>query len=160
MYTPYRYEPDWHQPGKQLLLAMYANIGAIRCYATPHELVPGVIGKDNPAYRGEAYLVEGLPDVTFARVTDWTPNGATVEYDGASEGMTLVYNMNYDPGWRANGRPALNYRGAVATALTSGDGEVKFRYYPRTLNWGLLVFAFTAAVSFGAPRVWRRGARR
>jgi hypothetical protein len=157
--TPYKYSPDWHQIGRQLLLGMYANTGLLRCYATPHELITGAIAQGAPGYRGEAYIVGAAPAALSgtAHVTKWTPNTATVRYEGASPGSTLVYNMNYDPSWLANGSPAINYRATVATLLTSSAGEVTFRYYPRTLNWGLLICAFTALIGFGGPRVRRAG---
>jgi hypothetical protein len=155
---PYKYDPDWHRRGQQQVLAMYANTGVIRCYGAPEELVPGAIAQDDPAYRGEAYVVGGPPGSSpgTARVTEWTPNTATVRYEGASPGATLVYNMNYDSSWSAGDSPAIDYKGAVASPLRSSAGEVRFRYYPRTLNLGLLVCAFTAFAAFGAPRLARR----
>ena len=90
-----------------------------------------------------------------ARVTEWTPNTATVQYAGAAPGATLVYNMNYDSSWSANGSPAIAYESAVATRVTAGAGEVKFRYYPRTLNWGLFVWFLTTLAAFGGRRVER-----
>jgi hypothetical protein len=156
--TPYKYDPDWKQVGRQLLLGMYANTGMIRCYATPPELIPGAIAQGGPGYRGEAYIVGGAGMSSgTAHITRWTPNTATVRYENAVPGSTLVYNMNYDPSWRANGSLAINYRAAVAAPLTSGAGEVTFRYYPRTLNWGLLMCAFTALVGFGGGRIRRAG---
>jgi hypothetical protein len=153
---PYKYDPDWRQVGRQQLLAMFANTGVIRCYGAPSELVTGAIAQATPGYRGEAYLV-GAPGAgaATARVTDWSPNTATVRYEGAAPGTTLVYNMNYDASWRADGRPAESYRGAVATRVTSSAGEVAFRYYPRTLNWGLFICFVTALAAFITPRRWR-----
>jgi hypothetical protein len=149
----YRYTPDWQQFGRQELLAMYANTGVIRCYGIPfHEIATGAIAQGGAGYRGEAYLASGAGT---ARVTAWTPNTATVRYEGAEPGATLVYNMNYDASWRADGAPAIDYRSAVATHVSGGSGEVRFRYYPRTLNWGLFVFAVTAFLGFGAAGAWR-----
>jgi hypothetical protein len=149
----YRYDPDWKQTGRQMLLAMYANTGVIRCYYLPSEVVPGAIAQGAPGYRGEAYVVGSGGT---ARVTDWSPNTATVHYEGAQPGSTLVYNMNYDPSWRADGSPAIDYKSAVAMPVTSSSGEVKFRYYPRTLSWGLLAFLVTVFLSFGGPRATRQ----
>ncbi|MGO8995353.1 MAG: hypothetical protein ACLQVI_18715 [Polyangiaceae bacterium] len=153
---PYAYEADGKQFGAQQLLAMFANTGVIRCYGVPGELVPGAIARESPAYRGEAYVVDGAGSSSgTARVTEWTPNTATVQYAGAAPGATLVYNMNYDSSWSANGSPAIAYESAVATRVTAGAGEVKFRYYPRTLNWGLFVWFLTTLAAFGGRRVER-----
>jgi hypothetical protein len=144
---PQRYEPNWNQLGRQDLLAMFANTGVIGCYGVPHEIVIGATAQGAPGYRGEAYVVGSSGS---ARVTSWTPNTATVRYEGASPGAKLVYNMNYDPSWRADGRSAESVQNAVGTTVTSSSGEVSFRYYPRMLNWGLLACALTL---FG----WFRG---
>ena len=154
----YRYDPDWKQRGRQQGLAIFANTGVIRCYGIPRELVPGAIAQGEPGYRGEAYVVGGAQGATAAtaRVTHWTPNTATVHYDGAPPGSTLVYNMNYEASWRADGEAAANYAGAVATPVTSSAGDVTFHYYPRTMNWALLLCALTATLAFGGPRMWKR----
>jgi hypothetical protein len=55
--------------------------------------------------------------------------------------------MNYDPSWRANGEPALNYQGLVATRLTGDVAQVTFRYFPRTLRYSALLFLFTLGVA-------------
>ncbi|MGO8999312.1 MAG: hypothetical protein ACLQVI_38795 [Polyangiaceae bacterium] len=156
---PYKYDPDWRQRGRQQLLAMYANTGVIRCYGIPKELVPGAIAEGTPGYRGEAYIVTPGAGTTAgtANIIEWSPNTARVEYEGAAPGSTLVYNMNYDPSWHANGAPAVAYRNAVAIPLTSSSGEVTFHYYPRTLGWGLLAAVLTALVAFRGERLLSLG---
>ncbi len=148
----YRYDPDWHQSGRQELLSMFANTGVIQCHTAPRELVPGAIAQGAGGYRGEAYLasdtVRQAPGT--ARVTSFTPNTATLHYEGAVPGSMLVYNMNYDPSWRTNVGPVVSYRGAAAVVVTDAAGDVRFSYYPRALNGGLALFAITAAL------VWRR----
>jgi hypothetical protein len=152
---PYKYRPDWKLYGQQGLLAMFANTGVIRCNAVPTELVPGAIAEDSADYRGEAYLV-GASGRGEARVTAWTPNTATLHYEGAEPGSLLVYNMNFDPGWRAGSVPAVAYKGAVATPIAPGAGDVKLTFYPRGLNLGLFLCALTLFAGFGVPLVWGR----
>jgi hypothetical protein len=149
----YRYDPDWRQVGRQQMLASYANTGVIRCYGIPHEVVPGAIAMGAQGYRGEAYIASGAGN---ASVEAWTPSTATVSYRGAEPGSTLVYNMNYDPNWRADGEPTLDHLGAVSTVVASSAGEVRFTYYPRTLNLGLLTFAFTVLIAVGTSPWGRR----
>jgi hypothetical protein len=146
--SPYGYSPEVVQGAS--LLAMFANVGVIGSYGLP-ALEPGAIAMGAPGYRGEAYVV-GAQGGAAARITKWTPNTAVVEYDHAAPGALLVYNMNYDPGWRANGRPALDYQHAVAIPIAAGTGRVKFSYYPPALNWGLAVCAATFCLAFGVGR--------
>jgi hypothetical protein len=142
---PYNYVPgDWAGAS---LLAMFANVGIIGSYGLP-PLEPGAISVIAPDFRGEAYLV-GAPASGGAKVVRWTPNGAAVEYSGAAPGSLLVYNMNFDPNWRGNGKPAVDYRHAVAIPVAAGSGRVEFSYYPYPMNWGLAAFALTLGLAFG-----------
>jgi len=118
---------DWAVP---MLLAMFANTGVVKCYGVDPNFEPGAIGADNPAYRGRAYLENGPGS---AEITAWSPNHAEVKVSGAEPGAIVVYNMNYDPSWRANGAPALDQHGAVAAQLKPGETSVTFRYFPRSL---------------------------
>lgn len=131
---------------------MYANVGRLDCYGV--EIDPatrGAIAKGNAAYRGEAYVVNGKGD---AVVSKWSPNTATVEYANVTgEGAILVYNMNWDPNWSANGDPAWENAHAVAIPVKPGSGRVVFSYYPRIMNKSLLIFAFTVFGAFFAPRI-------
>jgi hypothetical protein len=148
--SPYNYSPpDW---AGATLLSMFANTGDIKCYGVPQGLVPGAIARDSKDYRGEAYIVGASGN---ASVTKWTPNTATIDYSGAGSSALLVYNMNYDPSWRANGGPGTEYKGAIAVPIPPGAGAVKFVYRPRMLNWGILTLML-AVVGILAPRVWRR----
>jgi len=152
---PYNYTPsDWTGAD---LLGMMVNTGVIGCYGVPDSLVRGAIPKDKPGYRGEAYVVDGTAHAT-AVMTKWTPNTATVKYENAGPGALLVYNMNFDPSWRANGKAAVDYNYVVATPIPVGSGQIKFSYYPRALNAGLALFALTVFACFGVPKIasWRR----
>jgi hypothetical protein len=162
--SPYNYVPgDWAGAS---LLATFANVGIIGSYGLPF-FEAGAIAASAPEFRGEAYVV-GPPGAGSAKVVHWTPNTATVEYSRTVAGSVLVYNMNFDPSWRADGKPAVEYRRAVAVPLAGGSGRVEFSYYPRMLNWGLAVFALTCALAFGskvhapsrASRAWARARAR
>jgi hypothetical protein len=154
--TPYLYAPgEW---SGATLLAMYANVGVVGCYGVPDTLVRGAISDKSPGYRGEAYVVSGSPGKGGATVTHWTPNTATVQYSDAPPQSLVVYNMNFDPSWTANGTPAVDYQAEVAFPVPPGSGVVHFRYYPRTFNWGLLLFGLAAGVTFVVPAIrhWTR----
>jgi hypothetical protein len=148
--------PDaWAGP---VVLAMMDNEGFVGCYSVPDRAEPhGAIASGEPGYVGEAYLADGPGR---ARVVSFSTNSAIVEYEGALAGSTLVYNMNFDPSWRANGAPAKEHAHAVSTTVSSAAGRVTFRYYPRTLNAALLVFAATLAGIAGGPRLVRGRLRR
>jgi len=138
----YNYDPPgaWAGPS---LPAMMSNDGFLGCYSVPDRAEPhGAIAFDDSRYRGEARFDKGPG---HAEVTRWSPNGAEVVYAGASPGALLVYNMNYDPSWNANGRPALEVDHAVAVRVSSASGIVRFRYFPRTLPWGIGLLAITVA---------------
>jgi hypothetical protein len=142
---------DWAPP---VLLSMLANTGIIKCYGIDPDY-PGIgaIAADEPGYRGLAYVEQG--DGT-ATVTEWSPNRALVRMQGASTGALVVYNMNFDPSWRANGEFALNYRNAVATRLSDATEQIEFVYFPRTLNWSVPLFFLTLGLCVGLPSWWRR----
>lgn len=121
--------------------AMLANEGFWNCYSVPDKAEPkGALAADAPGYRGEAYVADG-PGT--ARVLHGTVNGADVEYEGVRPGSVVVYNMNWDPSWRADGAPALDQAHAVAARVGGERGVVRFRYRPRTLGVSLVVFAAT-----------------
>jgi hypothetical protein len=139
------------------ILAMQRNEGFVECDNVPNDAQPrGAIARGTPKYRGEAYLEDG---VGTARITHWTTNGAVVEVTGGSANTVLVYNMNWDPGWSANGAPALDVGNAVATVLPSGSGRVEFRYRPRTIGMAMLAFLATLlalALTHPAAISWLR----
>lgn len=145
--------PAWATP---VYLAMLANTGALECWAVPTEFERGAIATGAPEYRGEAYVVNGTGD---ARVASWTPNGAVIEVKNASSDATLVYNMNFDPSWRANGAPAIEWAHAVAAPLIGGDQRIELRYRPRTLWAGLALAAAGLAAGLVAFRTRRAAAR-
>ena len=129
--------PDWAAP---MLLAMLANTGVIRCYGADQSLVPGALAADAPGYRGNAFVADGPGK---AQVITWSPNRATVRVTGARPGALVVYNMNYDVSWSADGKPALESERRVAGRLLPGHDSVEFSYFPRTLKYSIPVFLLT-----------------
>jgi hypothetical protein len=134
------------------LPAEMANIGTIACGTFPglnvyirdkNGHVPGLgaHGLDDPAYKGEAFVADGVGE---ARITRWTPNSVTVRVIGARPGEHLVLNQNWDAGWKANGRRAIDWADQVAIDLRHSNEDVVFRYRPRT--WWLGVFLFLLTV--------------
>lgn len=154
---PFDYVPSESRAGAAYP-AMIANVGFVECDLVPSGAQPrGAIPQGDPAYRGEAYLASGQGT---ARVAAWSPNHAAIDYEGAAPGDVVVYNMNWDPSWRADGEPALDHAHAVAAAAKGTSGRVTFRYAPRTLWPSLAVFVFTMAACFGGPSALARGLRR
>ena len=140
---------DW---APEVLLPSMINEGVIRCYGVPNTLRVGAIASDAPAYPGMAYVV-GEP--ARARITEWSPNRAVVHIEGATPNALVVYNMNYDPSWHADGRQALAYHDQVAARVAPGTSSVVFRYFPRTLWVSVPLFLLTLGVGFVWPW-WRR----
>jgi hypothetical protein len=141
---PYHYKKrDWAGP---MYLAMRANTGVLNCYGAPPFDGKGARDVRDPAYRGEAY-VQGTGS---AALSAWSPNRATIDVSGAAAGARLVYNMNYDEGWRAEiagagASAAVPFEDTVSVFVPEGASRVTFRYYPRALNAGLALFAIAAA---------------
>jgi hypothetical protein len=135
------------------LSAEMANVGTIDCSTfpglnqftrDPNGRVAGLgaHGADDPAYRGEAYVADG---VGRAVIEKWTPNEMTVSVHGAQAGEHVVLNQNWDPNWTANGARALNWSDQVAAELHGRDGTVVFRYLPRYFWPGVALFVLTSA---------------
>lgn len=131
-----RYE--W--PAKIIYPSMLSNTGMVTCYGIPLEAKSNVVGSDQPEFRGLVSLASGSGR---AKVIRWTPNAVTVHVTGASAGDRLVYDMNFDPGWRADGAPAENWGGLVGAKVTSGDEFVEISYRPKGLTAGLVIFVLT-----------------
>ncbi|WP_394844297.1 hypothetical protein LZC95_45500 [Pendulispora brunnea] len=138
-YVPY----DWDS---SVLIAMRENTGTVDCYGIG-DIDKGAIAKGTPGYKGEAFF----RNAASAVVTEWSPNHAVVEYDHATPGDLLFYNMNWDSSWKANGVPALRVDNLVATRVEQEHGRVLFRYYPRTLPLGLALFLLTVLACWWRP---------
>jgi hypothetical protein len=144
------YAPDWAPPA---LATEMANVGTLDCSTFPalHNYfrdwrgrAPGMgaHGASDAEYRGEAFIADG---VGKAQVVAWSPNEVTVSVTGAQPGEHVLLNQNWDSGWRANGEPAQNWSDTVAAQLHDSDATIVFRYRPRLLVSGLVLFAMTAA---------------
>jgi hypothetical protein len=154
---PYRYRQlDWVGP---LYLAMLGNRGVIQCYGTPPFEPKGARSVTDPRYRGEAYVVgNGAPSETTAQVEEWSPNRAVIALQGATAGSLVVYNMNYDDGWRSDAGDVVSYDDKVAVRLRDARDAVTFVYRPTSLIVGTGVGIFTcAACAFVFSRQARRG---
>jgi len=136
---------DWAEPA---LLAMFANKGIVKCYGVDPNFVPSAVPIESRQYRGLAF-VDGPGSAT---VVAWTPDHAVVDVKGAEPGALVVYDMNYDPSWRAAGKPALAAYGLVAARLSAGDERVEFRYFPRTFAFSLPLAALTLLACFVPSR--------
>ena len=151
----FEYQPAASRAGASLL-AMYRNEGFVDCDLVPNNANPkGTIAKGYPGYRGESYILDG-PGSTS--IVEWSPSHAVVQYSGATPGTTLMYNMNWDPGWDANGEPALETAHAVSGILPNASGKMVFKYRPRSIGPGILLFFATLlAIGFTpARRLYRR----
>jgi hypothetical protein len=113
----------------------------------------GARGLGASDYRGEVFTQSG---VGRAQIVAFSPNQVVVELSDAKVGDRLIYNQNFDPGWSVDGRPAQPYRDAVSTLIAAPNARVTFRFWPRGLTAGLLLFGLTLV---GALLLaWRRGA--
>ena len=113
----------------------------------------GAYGDDDPDYRGEVYVAEHAAKVTIESLT---PNEVRARVEGAQPGDHVVLNQNWDPGWTANGTPAVPLHDAVSAILSRPEESVVFRYAPRWLWAGLAVCVVTVAAIAVAFRRARR----
>jgi hypothetical protein len=148
------------------LAAALTNIDSIDCATFPAYATylvrekarsPGLGARavGDAEYRGEAYVAEGRGT---ARIVTFTPNEMDVRVDGARPGDHVVLNQNWDPGWSANGQAAASWHDAVASVAASSSATVRFRYWPRMLSFGLLVFVLSIA-GLAAPWAFTASAR-
>jgi hypothetical protein len=140
---------DWAQP---ILLSMFANTGVVRCYGVDPNFTPGAIPRGDSDYAGLAFIEGGRGT---ARVVDWGPSHAVVDVTDGTPGALLVYDMNHDPSWRANGAPALEHRGLVSARLRGGSERIELRYFPRTFRWSLPLFGLAVLGCLWQTR-WNR----
>jgi hypothetical protein len=152
---PFQYKRrDWAGP---MYLAMLGDTGVINCYGAPPFDRKGAKPVTAPDYRGEAYLVTsgGATAAGSAKVVRWSPNHATLEVEGAEPGSLLVYNMNFDEGWRADAGPVIAHKNALAVRLASASASVTFSYRPPGLGAGVLA----CVLAVGAVALLRRRER-
>jgi hypothetical protein len=127
--------------GGAALLSRGRHEGVLACVAAPDGAEPrGARAENDARYLGEAHLEGG----GTARIVSRTPNGLDVEVDAKKAGA-LIVNVNYDPGWRADGEPAAEIGYALATHVGVGRHVVRFRHGSSGLPFGLLVAGATLA---------------
>jgi hypothetical protein len=161
-------ELDYNPEGyaSTTLTAAVTNIDSIDCatfsaYSTylvrDKARAPGLGARavGDAEYRGEAYVAEGRG---AARILRFTPNQVDVRVDGARPGDKVVLNQNWDTGWSADGKDAASWQDAIAGFAPSSSATVRFRYWPRMLSFGLLVFVLSIAV-LAAPWAFTASAR-
>jgi hypothetical protein len=140
-----------------MYLAMLGNTGVINCYGAPPFERKGARPVGAPDYHGEVWLTGhdgGAPQTPgngTARIAEWSPNRVVVDVEGADPGSLLVYNMNFDEGWRSDAGPVVSQQNVVAARLPGGSARVTLRYRPPYLGIGVL----SAALAVGAL-VWLR----
>lgn len=154
--SPFHYTPR-ERTDRAVLLAMFANVGALRCYGPPDGVPVGARAPDDGAYRGEVFLASGGG---IARVEAWTPSSATIVLEGGATDDLVVYNMNWDDGWQVDGEPAQRWNDTPAVPRRGRD-RLTFRYRPRSFAGGLALASVGLAFGLGlalAPTL--RGVRR
>jgi hypothetical protein len=132
--------------GERLQLRMARNSGRR----------PGLVGLDEPGYRGEAWLGSGRGSLRLASrgfgVQTWRID--------AEPGAVVVFNQNHDPGWSASrGRLHGDARGRLALAFDEGlrDASVELRYRPPHFDTGAVLAGI--GVALGVGTWWRERAR-
>jgi hypothetical protein len=142
-------------------LDMLANRGILECYGLPDFGVVGARAVGDPRYRGEAYVdgPEAGEGGATARIAAWSPNHAEIELSGAAAGSVVVYNMNFDEGWRSDAGPVIAVDDKVAVRLERAARTVTFRYRPPHLALGLFLAALATAACAGLIRRGRASRR-
>jgi hypothetical protein len=160
------YDPGEWAPST--LSAVMANIGSLDCNTFPgyNNYTRGQNGRSpglgahavgDREYRGEAYVAERHGS---ARIVAFSPNAMDVQLDGALPGDHLVLNQNWDPGWSANGEQSVAWTDCVSTVVSPGSQLVHFRYRPRSLWLGILLFLLSIAACAAGPMARRVAQRR
>lgn len=154
---------DWAGP---MYLAMLANKGVLKCYGAPPFEGQGAIAERDRRFTGEVSLIPKAPEAPS--IVRFSPSRATIALSPAAAGSTLVYNMNFDPGWGAEVRvgdrvleaSVVDRDARVAVLLPAGATEVQVRYRPPGLRLGLALAALTTLAWAAVLRVRlrRRGA--
>jgi hypothetical protein len=156
---PFQYKRrDWAGP---MYLAMLGNTGVINCYGTPPFERHGARPVGAADYRGEVYVTgDGghpqTPGKGTAKIVTWSPNRVVVDVEGADPGALLVYNMNFDEGWRSDVGPVVPQQNAVATRLPGGSTRVTLHYRPPNLGLGILGAALAVSALVWLRRRERR----
>jgi hypothetical protein len=127
------------KPLGSMYLSMLENEGVVACYGIP-------AGPRTMVDATSTARLVGLTGEGGVDVVSWSPSRVVVDVHGAQPGAHLVYNMNYDNGWRANGQPAIAREGLVAARIERADERVVFDFAPPGLWPGLLACLAAIAV--------------
>jgi hypothetical protein len=150
---PFQYKRhDWAGP---MYLAMLGNTGVMNCYGTPPFERRGARPVTARDYHGEAWLAGGKGS---AKIAEWSPNRVVVEVEGADPGELVVWNMNFDEGWRADTGPVVSHENTLATPAPAAKARITFQYRPPGLGAGLLVGALAVGWLVFLRRRERAGA--
>lgn len=128
--------------GDRLRLRMARNTGR----------KPGLLGLDEPGYRGEAWVGSGAGDV---RLASRSFDRQLWRIDGEA-GTRIVFNQNFDPGWRTSrGRLLGDEQDRLVLELDGPlrDASVELRYRPPHLTAGLALAGLGTALL--AACIWR-----
>ncbi len=129
--------------------SIQANLGRVdvRIAAPPDRLPEGLLSRDEPGYRGEAYLSDGGP---VPVVVMGSRSAVAVPRAGQ-----VVLNQTWYPGWTVDGEATQPWRGLVSAQLTAGPHT--FRYWPPGLGPALALAALTwLGIGVALVRAWRR----
>jgi hypothetical protein len=157
--SPYRYRP--FSVPQTSYFSMVANRGVIGCYGLPEIGTIGALGVKDPRFQGEATvaLPGGMPlpaaldgAGATARVDAWSPNQVVIALHDVPAGSTVIYNMNYDDGWRSDEGDAIDVDGRVGARLSRERGAVTFTYRPPFLVLGLFIGALGILAALAAAR--------
>lgn len=88
----------------------------------------GPLFRENPDYRGEAWLARGAGAAGLAQIRANRILARAVVEKGPA---LLVINQNFDPGWRAEGHEVSDFQGLLAIPLPrAGSYEIRMRFTP------------------------------
>lgn len=117
--------------------------GVTNCYVSPNWQT-GVIGWNQPGYRGEQYL-DGPGSV---QLLSWSPNVLQFEVDTPAPSI-LVVNQNYDRGWRvvSGAKQTRSLDGLLSVPVSAGKNLIVLRYLSLSALLGLVT---TLVITLGA----------
>jgi hypothetical protein len=124
--------PRTNSAWSALYPAVRAGVGTIDAYEpiTTRFESPAV-ARDDPRYRGEAYVDGGPGD---PRIALWSPNRVRVETDGSG---FLLLNQNYIRGWQADGKAAADRHGLIGAPIRPNVRSIDFEYHPTSFRIGV-----------------------
>ena len=92
---------------------------------------PGLSGRDEPSYRGEAWVEGGS---ARALIEEQTHSSISLYVSGKAR---VLLTQNFDPGWSAQGGTVVNDAGRLAVEVER-EGAVRLRYRPPYFDLGAL----------------------